>query len=80
MWKQKNKECNFSNADFPANDGKWTVSVWTSPDGDLEKFTSIFSTGDNNKGPELQLDVDDKFEPIGKIRLFNKMSDNLKGQ
>ena len=71
---------NFSNADFPANDGNWTVSVWTSPDGDLEKFTSIFSTGDNNKGPELQLDVDDKFEPIGRIRLFNKMSDNLKGQ
>ena len=71
---------NFSNADFPANDGNWTVSVWTSPDGDLEKFTSIFSTGDNNKGPELQLDVDDKFEPIGKIRLFNKMSGNLKGQ
>ena len=70
----------FSNADFPANDGNWTVSVWTSPDGDLEKFTSIFSTGDNNKGPELQLDVDDKYEPIGRIRLFNKMSDNLKGQ
>ena len=71
---------NFSNADFPANDGNWTVSVWTSPDGDLEKFTSIFSTGDNNKGPELQLDVDDQYEPIGRIRLFNKMSDNLKGQ
>ena len=71
---------NFSNADFPANDGNWTVSVWTSPDGDLEKFTSVFSTGDNNKGPELQLDVDDQYEPIGRIRLFNKMSDNLKGQ
>ncbi|MEK9763308.1 MAG: LamG-like jellyroll fold domain-containing protein, partial [Deltaproteobacteria bacterium] len=73
---------NFSNADFPANDGNWTVSVWTSPDGDLEKFTSIFSTGDNNKGPEFQLDVDDQFEPIGRIRLYsnNRLYPNLNGQ
>ena len=46
---------------------------------ETRKIYVIFSTGDNNKGPELQLDVDDQYEPIGRIRLFNKMSDNLKG-
>ena len=62
---------NFSNSDIPDN---WTISVWLNPDGDLEKFSSVISTGDNNRGPDLQIDVDDQYEPVGRIRAFNKIS------
>ena len=62
---------NFSNSDIPDN---WTISVWLNPDETLKKFSSVLSTGDNNNGPNLQIDVDDQYEPVGRIRAFNKIS------
>ena len=66
---------NFSNSDIPDN---WTISVWLNPDGDLEKFSSVISTGDDNDGPNLQIDVDDHYEPVGRIRAFNTISGDNK--
>ncbi|MDG2196788.1 MAG: hypothetical protein P8O70_07840, partial [SAR324 cluster bacterium] len=66
---------NFSNSDIPDN---WTISVWLNPDGDLEKFSSVISTGDDNNGPNLQIDVDDQYEPVGRIRAFNSISGDNK--
>ena len=38
----------------------------------------MLSTGDNNNGPNLQIDVDDQYEPVGRIRAFNKISPDNK--
>ena len=62
---------NFSQAgsDISSTNG-WTVSLWASADGDMDKFASMFSTGRDNNGNEFQIDVNDAYTPVGEIRML----------
>ena len=62
---------NFSKAgnDISSTNG-WTVSLWANPDGDMDKFSTMFSSGNNNNHNEFQIDVDDYYSPVGRIRTF----------
>lgn len=64
------------NTDFRHNDlirgNDFTISLWMQPDGDMEQYSSMISTGENNKGPEFQIDVDAMAEPVGRVRIMEK--------
>ena len=62
---------NFNKAgnDISSSNG-WTVTLWANPDGDMDKFSAMFSTGNNNNHNEFQIDVDGAHDPVGRIRTF----------
>jgi hypothetical protein len=66
----------FNQLDIPDN---WTLSLWVNPDGDMEMYSSAFSSGDIPNGPDFQIDLDDSASPLGRIRAYNNNGKTLKG-
>jgi hypothetical protein len=78
----RNDDFTVAGGDIQESDG-WTFMLWMSPDGDMEKFSAMFSTGNSANQNQWQVDVDDAFSPVGYIRTFtggNKAKSLLVGQ
>jgi large repetitive protein len=54
----------------------WTLSMWISPDGDMEKYAAAFSSGNDRLSPQFQIDIsetdDGVANTIGRLRWFNR--------
>lgn len=50
----------------------FTVSMWIQPDGDMEQYASVLSSGSDNKDPEFQIHVNDYAQPLGRISVFER--------
>ena len=70
----RNKGSFLSNTDFTNDDigTSFTISLWTQPDGDMEQYAAVFSSGPDSNGPQFQIDVNDAANPIGNIRVFDR--------